>query len=966
MATACQSNPRTPVPQLIGWPLGALGLFVLAGWSLKVSWIKSVLPGAVEMKPNTAVCLLLTGAALALLDRPSPGPRRRLGDFLGLMVALVGCATIGEYIFGWRLGIDELLFRDTTIAYNVVPGRMSPYSAVVFAAIGIGLLSISRRSLHWLVLATAAVPFLIGGASVIGYLWKAGELVTDRFLPPVAINTAVAFLLAPVGMFAASRAHAGQFQSLRASLSSIEIKTLAGFLVTVLLLLFTGGQAYHTAAQAAESTRWISHTQEVRTALSRLTAALSEAELEQRNYLLTSDPDYYLECQRHAREAAAQAENLAQLLADNPAQLERLRSLKAAIAQHLALLQSATETFQHSGLAAAQGIVAHGQGQDFKNAIASSVNSMDSAEAALLADRQAASARERVKTLILLLLTFALAGAGYLALFSAIRREMVMRAQVEESVRRSEENLAVTLNSIGDAVLATDTERRVTWLNPVAEKLTGWSQAQAAGRSVDEIFQIVNESTRLPAAMPVDAVLASGAVHALADGARLLQRDGAEHPISDSAAPIKDKEGRIRGVVLVFRDVTKERKAQREIQELNAGLEQRVQERTAELVLAWQALRKSEEHFRLMIESVQDYAIGLLDAKGRVMSWNAGAQRMKGYAADEIIGKHFSTFYPEEDVHAGRPEEDLRVATEQGRLEREGWRVRKDGSRFYALVVLTALRDETGAACGYCKITRDMTDRKRAEDEIRALNASLEQRVQQRTRQLEEANQELEAFSYSVSHDLRAPLRHMQGYAEMLARHANGQLSEKGHRYLKTISDASVEMGQLIDDLLAFSRTSRAEMNQIRVLPEALVQDTLRGLELATNGRNIVWKIGPLPAVQGDPATLRQVFANLIGNAVKYSRRRDPAEIEIGCAGEEDGRPIFLVRDNGAGFDMKYAQKLFGVFQRLHRADEFEGTGIGLATVRRIVVRHGGRTWAEGEPERGATFYFTLPAAKAA
>jgi light-regulated signal transduction histidine kinase (bacteriophytochrome) len=238
------------------------------------------------------------------------------------------------------------------------------------------------------------------------------------------------------------------------------------------------------------------------------------------------------------------------------------------------------------------------------------------------------------------------------------------------------------------------------------------------------------------------------------------------------------------------------------------------------------------------------------------------------------------------------------------------------------------------------------------------------QKVQAANQQLEAANKELEAFSYSVSHDLRAPLRHVQGYVEMLGRATEGQLSDKARRYLKTITDASAEMGQLIDDLLAFSRMGRVEMQETRVSLDTLVQDTVRSLEMMTTGRNIAWKIGLLPQVLGDPATLKQVLANLVGNAVKYSRQRDPAEIEIGYAGEEDGQAIIFVRDNGAGFDMKYAQKLFGVFHRLHRAEEFEGTGIGLAIVRRIIDRHGGRTWAEGELNKGATFYFTLkPAA---
>ncbi len=248
-------------------------------------------------------------------------------------------------------------------------------------------------------------------------------------------------------------------------------------------------------------------------------------------------------------------------------------------------------------------------------------------------------------------------------------------------------------------------------------------------------------------------------------------------------------------------------------------------------------------------------------------------------------------------------------------------------------------------------------------DVIERLNADLERRVEERTAQLEAINKELESFSYSISHDLRMPLRHIDGYIALLLDETRGSLSAEAQRYLRVVSDASRKMSRLIDDLLAFSRTGKVDLIESSVGLDALVQETIQVLEQDTRQRNIVWTVPPLPAVCGDVAMLRQVFANLLGNAVKYTRPRNPAQIEVGCLGEEDGRLILFVRDNGVGFDMRYADKLFGVFQRMHRADQFEGTGIGLANVHRIIARHGGRIWAEAAEDRGATFYFTLRAA---
>ena len=226
---------------------------------------------------------------------------------------------------------------------------------------------------------------------------------------------------------------------------------------------------------------------------------------------------------------------------------------------------------------------------------------------------------------------------------------------------------------------------------------------------------------------------------------------------------------------------------------------------------------------------------------------------------------------------------------------------------------------------------------------------------------LEASIKELDAFSYSISHDLRAPLRHIGGYVGLLRNSAGPSLPGESRRFLDEITGSAAQMGKLIDDLLLFSRMGRTEMRQQRFELAELVEESICQLKSEINGRNILWKRGPLPTVQADPALVRQVLINLLSIAIKYTRPRDPATIEIGCTSETAEEMVVFVRDNGVGFDMNYSDKLFGVFQRLHADDEFEGTGIGLANVRRIIARHGGRTWAEGKVGEGATFYFSLP-----
>jgi PAS domain S-box-containing protein len=490
--------------------------------------------------------------------------------------------------------------------------------------------------------------------------------------------------------------------------------------------------------------------------------------------------------------------------------------------------------------------------------------------------------------------------------------ELAMRDAVART--KADERFRALLEAAPDAIVIVDAGGKIVLINAQTERLFGYERRELQGQPVEMLLpeRIRSKHTSLRASYFSNPDGRETGAGFELQGRR---KDGTEFPVEIRLGPLETDEGTF--VSSAIRDISARKQTE-------------------------ERLRASEESLRLLVGGVKDYAIFMLDPTGRVATWNAGAERIKGYPSHDVIGRHFALFYPPEDVQDGKPERELGIAASEGRYEDEGWRVRKDGSRFLANVVITAVSDGSGKLVGFAKVTRDVTERHRAEAALKL------------------ANRELEAFSYSVAHDLRAPLRGMNGFAQVLLNVYKDKLDAEGQDWLHEILSNARKMGDLIDALLSLARVARSEIRLEHVDLSAVARAVAEEIAAGEPGRTVEVLVQPELAAEVDARLARTIFDNLLGNAWKFTQGVPVARIEVGITGEY-GLSAFFVRDNGAGFDMAFKDKLFSPFQRLHTVDEFPGTGVGLSTVQRIVQRHSGRIWAEGRVGEGATFYFTLP-----
>jgi len=941
---------------------------------------------------------------------------------------------------------------------------------------------------------------------------------------------------------------------------------LWGLAAATTILVFAGWESYDNTARLIEAAEARKSSYELVQVLDEVETRLVDAETGQRGYLLTGDETYLEPYHAAIKNLDQVMTRLKDLTSNSPKQQEQVQSMGILIENKLGELQRTIDLRRKEEIAAANQLVLQGSGKRWMDQIRSVIADMKNEGLELRKIRNQQMTEISVATKRTIIVGYLLSLSLLVFILVLLDRELRERKRAQEALGKSEKWLSTTLGSLGDAVIATDMNGAVTFMNPVAQSLTGWSMEEARGKSMDLVFDIVNKETRRPVENPVKKVFREGKVVGLADHTLLISKSGKEFEIEDSAAPIVTTAGEGLGVVLVFRDVTELNQTREELdryftlsldllciagadgyfkrlnpaweevlgysiaelmakpyldfihpddrqatiqeaEKLGRGLntisfenryrrkdgsyrwflwsatpfaqkqlvyamardvtelksteqalrmseernrrlfesnphpvwvydleslaiievneaairnygysreeflaltikdmrpaedvpailesvaksgtvheEKRIWRhrrkdgtlidvevnshplvyagRNARLVVstditqrkrAEEALRQSEERFRMLVSGVKDYAIFMLDPKGRVASWNAGAEHFKGYQAHEIIGQHFSRFYTQEDIAQGKPGRELEIATTEGRVEDEGWRVRKDGTRFWANVVITALRDEKEKLIGFSKITRDVTERKQTQE---ALVKAKEE--------AERSNKFKDQFLSTMSHELRTPLNAVLGFSDLLTEERYGPLNERQRRYVTHIHTGGKHLLRLINDILDLSKIEAGRLQlTIESVPLdgsfAEVTDTLRALA-DKKSQSLVVTLPTDLSVRADTTRFKQILMNLLGNAIKFT----PEGGEIQLRAQDLGGEVRVeVRDSGPGIPVEEQKAIFEAFHRLRQSEKgTEGTGLGLAITRRLVELHGGQLGLESEPGRGSCFYFTLP-----
>ena len=961
-----------------------LGVMALSGWAFNAPVFRSVIPGLSQILPNSAVAMLLTALSLWwLIAEPVPAWRRAAACALGFIVLAIGALTLSEYLFKVQLPIDHLLFRESILSRAApMPGRMGLITSVNFVFLGLALLLFDvKRFRAWFVELLVAVPIEICLLALIGYVCNVPSFYGWNSLFPnsaIGLHMTLAIIVLGLGLLAA-RPERG--------LTKVLLSRTAGGVVARRLLLapviipLTTGLIQIAGRRAgfynSEFAGWLFSFLNIfiftgviwwiATLLYRADAVRQRAETEVRQ-LNTELEQRVVERTTQlaqAKESLQEKEERLRLIIDTALDAVITMNSHGMVTgwSRQAETMFGWRAVDILGQRLSQTIVP----ARFRDAHERGLKHFLTAEEGPMLNRRVevmALHRDGREFPVELAITPIRLGTSFI--FSAFVRDITesKRAQIELERQRAE--LQLIFDTVPAIIFYKDPQHRLLRINEASARCLGMPREKVEGRSDKELGSphaeryYKDEDEIISTGQPKLGIIEPVET---ANGTRWLQTDKLPH---------RDEAGKVVGVIGFALDITERRESEQKLREQLDRLD--LLHRITHAIGERQDLQSI---FQVVIRSLEDNlpldfgCVCLYDPSAEALTVTRVGVRSGAIAKEMDITDQASIpvdrngifrFIEGELVY--EPDVSKSGMAFAQRLAQGGLRavvaapLVVEGKVFG--VLLAGRSKPESFSRREQEFLRQLSEHVALAANQAQLYATLAERVRERTAELEAANKELEAFSYSVSHDLRAPLRAVSGFSSIVLQQFSSGVSPDAQRFLKEINASAHEMARLIDGLLEFSRLSRQTVARQPVNISALVRDVLAELRKEQQDRQLEIQIGDLPDCMGDPLLLKQVFANLLSNALKFTRHKDKGVIEVGWR-KEDGKGVYFVRDNGAGFDMRYAEKLFGVFQRLHRNDEFEGTGVGLSIVQRIIHRHGGHISAEGEVNKGATFYFSLP-----
>lgn len=968
------SSPRTSVPPpsptryafmpIVGTLTLGIGVLVLAGW---VAGLQVLTTFGVEGQPmtaNSALGFILSGVAMLLLKTTRPHLRWGAQILIAIVVALA-LATLGEQATGKDFGIDELLFHDPFTLPPLAPGRMAPNSAVafLFTAAALWIMPRPEALKHWRPWILGGLGLglaMLGATALLGYPTGFHGFYRWWQLRAMPVPTALLFMLQGMAIIG--------FTSVAIGLRWLLGRWLiGGFGLGLALVIGTAVYSRNTTEQLANGAAHFEQTLKLETTLRELDAALVVKTISLEGYVVTDNATLRQRTTDSLITIRQVLAQLGELTAANPrlhTQLGRTEQLINEQGEFIQQLISARQSGSSGALATTNSLVSATRlGGQIRDNLDEIIDSVDR----LLASQQARNARLRERAASILPVEILLMSLLTLVALLRLNAEAAEQGRFVEKLSRSEGLKTSILNSMPSEIALLNPAGEIVAVNEPWLRFARERGAPAEGR-------IGVGANYLEACRQGLAAKAPYSAEALAGIQDVLQGKRAEfqleYPCPSPTQPFwfllhaTALRSEVGGALVAHLDITARKQAE-------------------------DSLHKSESMYRRLLFNLEA-GIVVHAPDTSIVRTNAKAVELLGLSDDQMRGKTAidpAWMFTDENnkslVLDNYPVNQVLRAKKPIKNQILGIRRPGETAPVWVLVNGFAELDDQGRVTEVLVSFIDITARKEAEAKIRVLNAELEHRVAERTAELNAANiniqklntdlntratklegvnKELESFSYSVSHDLRAPLRAIDGYARMAIEDCAAMLDDNGRRQLNVIRDEAQRMSRLIDDLLTFSRISRQQTEPVSIDMQAMAQEVYNELIKLEPVRNVQLQLESLPAAQGTPAMIRQVWVNLLSNALKFTRKRAVATIEIGAQADANGEWVYHVKDNGAGFDMRYAGKLFGVFQRLHNQPDFEGTGVGLALVQRILQRHGGRIWAESEVDQGARIFFTLPA----